>query len=310
MLRGRLPVAITGAWGGVQCLAETAGPCRPAWRRSRSQCRCAGCRRCWSPNSALGRAFQLHLGQLGGVAHQGRQRQAGGGQNRAPHNAAGAVHRQQGWRRCPGSSQSGAACPAAAPPPCAQRAAPRPAGLGLSIRMRTPLFRPGPTVISGARLILAMASRTREVRAGTTLDRMALSISSGDRPYRSSIVDQLVGQLVRAQGTVRVQLGGKGSAFPSGVYPPQVMFEFPILMASSMACPSPFACCFHYKRNPRDCKGQRRGLFGPALPIYMERERNTGGKDGGGMARAGEAGTGGVPILLPGFPPGFHISWR
>ena len=44
---------------------------------------------------APGAAFQFHLGKLGGVAHQGRQRKAGRRQNRAAHDAAGSVHRQQ-----------------------------------------------------------------------------------------------------------------------------------------------------------------------------------------------------------------------
>ena len=66
-----------------------------------------------------------------------------------------------------------------------------PSWAGLSMRMRTPLFRPGPTVIRGAWVILPMASRTRGVSAGTTLARMALSSSSGDTPYSSSMLTSL-----------------------------------------------------------------------------------------------------------------------
>ena len=55
------------------------------------------------------------------------------------------------------------------------------------MRIRTPLFRPGPTSMTGASHILRRASRMRGVSAGTTLEKMMAVISCGSAPYKASM---------------------------------------------------------------------------------------------------------------------------
>ena len=56
------------------------------------------------------------------------------------------------------------------------------------MRMRTPLLSPGPTSRIAAWVIFCSASRRRPVSTGTTLARITASMSSGDTPYRSSML--------------------------------------------------------------------------------------------------------------------------
>ena len=63
--------------------------------------------------------------------------------------------------------------------PTAAHSSSPPSWAGLSMRMRTPLFKPGPTSIRGALVIFSRASRIRLVRTGTTLARIAASTSRG-----------------------------------------------------------------------------------------------------------------------------------
>ena len=71
-------------------------------------------------------------------------------------------------------------------PTTAQSSSP-PNWAGLSMRIRTPLFRPGPTSMTGASHILRRASRMRGVSAGTTLEKMMAVISCGSAPYKASM---------------------------------------------------------------------------------------------------------------------------
>jgi len=71
------------------------------------------------------------------------------------------------------TTQGGAQCCSA--PTMAQRSSP-PSWAGLSIRMRTPLFSPGPTSMIWHSHILRRASRSRGVSAGTTLEKITAVI--------------------------------------------------------------------------------------------------------------------------------------
>ena len=83
------------------------------------------------------------------------------------------------------ATTSGGVCRRKAPT-TAHRSSP-PSWAGLSMRMRTPLFSPGPTSSSGASHILRSASRMRGVSAGTTLEKITPVISCGSAPYSASM---------------------------------------------------------------------------------------------------------------------------
>ena len=83
------------------------------------------------------------------------------------------------------ATTSGGVCRCKAPT-TAQSSSP-PSWAGLSIRMRTPLFSPGPTSITGASHILCSASRMRGVSAGTTLEKITSVTSRGSAPYKASM---------------------------------------------------------------------------------------------------------------------------
>ena len=85
--------------------------------------------------------------------------------------------------RCSTTSGGSRRCKAAT---AAQSSSP-PSWAGLSIRMRTPLFRPGPISMMGASHILRSASRSRPVSAGTTLEKITWVISWGFAPYSASM---------------------------------------------------------------------------------------------------------------------------
>ena len=111
-----------------------------------------------------------------------------------------------------------------------------PSWAGLSMRMRTPLFSPGPTSMIWHSHILRRASRSRGVSAGTTLEKMTAVICCGSAPYSASMFTILYrsSSLLNA---VSANSRDENTSLPSGVYPPNVILELPIFNARIMTGP-------------------------------------------------------------------------
>ena len=111
-----------------------------------------------------------------------------------------------------------------------------PSWAGLSMRMRTPLFSPGPTSMIWHSHILRRASRSRGVSAGTTLEKMTAVICCGSAPYSASMFTILY-RSSSLLSAVSANSRDENTSLPSGVYPPNVILELPIFNARIMTGP-------------------------------------------------------------------------
>ena len=185
MLAGRVPVATTGACGAssaarifptiassVAAVPSTAPLCRQSAVLEPSSLRGVVCSSTWGSWAVFSTSARRETCGPGKITPPTRLPSA---------STASIVAAVSIWM-----TSSGGVCRRKAPTVAQSSSAPSCAGL--SIRMRTPLRSPGPTSSTGAWVILRSASRIRPVMLGTTLPSITPSMSSGEAPYKSSML--------------------------------------------------------------------------------------------------------------------------